>query len=189
MLFNLQMTNVSITKMTDKLTTLLRLEDLTLNGCSLTQLPNLSPMFKLNRLSVPHNRLTKIDGLVGVSHLWLDHNLLTEIPTLMYPEELYMLSMNNNPVMDMQGVLVFSNITSIKLSKTEVSAIPYGIYELSDLSDLEVTYSKLTSIPQSIVSASSLYYLIIYGNPFSAAEINSIKAYINGRRPDIQILV
>jgi Leucine-rich repeat (LRR) protein len=110
------MTNVSITKMTDKLTTLPLLEMLNLDGCSLSHLPNFSEMSKLRRVFLPNNRLSKLDGLMTIYILSVYKNLFTEIPTLAEPNALSILNMNYNPVQHMRTIQSYTNLTDVRLS-------------------------------------------------------------------------
>jgi Leucine-rich repeat (LRR) protein len=184
------MTNVPITKLTDKVSTLQRLEMLSLDSCSLSHMPNLSGMSRLYRVFAPHNRLSKLEGLMNVNHLWLDDNLFTEIPTQTEPEALVRLYMNYNPVKSMKlNTAVYSNLTEIKLSKTEISVIPNDIHDFPSLYFLDVSFSKLSSVPKSIVKVTKLHYLVIYDNPFSAEEIDSIKFEFSTKRPDVTLLI
>ncbi|CAF3021151.1 unnamed protein product [Rotaria sp. Silwood2] len=127
-LHTLSMTNTPITKMTDKLATLQRLQSLTLDKCSLTDLPNLSGLSNLIRLSLPNNRLSKLEGLIKVNSLLLYKNLFTKIPILAVPEALRRLDMNYNPVTNMYIVTYFTNLTELRLSETKISVIPPEIY-------------------------------------------------------------
>lgn len=189
MLGSLQIKNVPIKEITDKLVTLPRLETLSLMNCSLTQLPNLSPLSRLSRLFVPNNRLSKIEGLAISNQLWLSNNLLTEIPSQVYPEKLMKLSMGYNPVRDMAKIMSSTNIREILLSNTEISAIPENIQELSELINLDLSKSKLTSVPKSVANLTKLRYLSLMSNPLSAEEIDSIKKEISTRLPDVKLSI
>jgi Leucine-rich repeat (LRR) protein len=188
-LFSLSITNTPITKMTDRVTMLQRLESLTLNNCSLSHMPHLGGMSKLLTVSLPNNRLSKIEGLMNPKSLFLYNNLFTEIPTLTEPEALARLYMNYNPVEDMEMITSFLNITEVRLSNTKISVIPPEIDELTRLSFLDVSASQLTHIPKTIFKLTKLQYLVIQNNPFSAEEINSIKMEFNTNQPNAQLLI
>jgi Leucine-rich repeat (LRR) protein len=98
--------------------------------------------------------------------------------------------MNYNPVKSMKlNTAVYSNLTEIKLSNTEISVIPNDIHDFPNLYFLDVSFSKLSSVPKSIVKVTKLHYLVIYGNPFSAEEIDSIKLEFSTKRPDVTLLI
>ena len=175
--------------MTDKVATLQRLEMLSLDNCALSHMPNLYGMSKLLSVILPNNRLSKLDGLMNVYTLMLYKNLFTEIPILTEPERLTRLDMNFNPVKKMDTILSCSNLTDVKLSNTDVSVIPSTIHELSKLYFLDVSHSKVSHLPKSILKVDNLRYLIIQGNPFPVDEINSIKLELSINRPDVTLLI
>lgn len=97
--------------------------------------------------------------------------------------------MNNNPVKNMKDILLFSNITEVRFSKTDIAVIPDDIYELTKLYYLDVSFSKLTCVPNSIVDVAALHYLVLYENPFTADDIDSIKKQVSTHRPDVKLLI
>jgi len=188
-LFSLSITNTPIIKMTDSVATLKQLQSLTLNNCSLAYMPNLSGMTNLLTVSLPNNRLSKLEGLVGVRSLSLYKNLFTEIPTLTEPEKLGRLDMNYNPVQDMDMITVFVNLTDARLSFTKISVIPTEINELEKLYSLALAHTQITQIPKTILTMARLKYLIIQGNSFADEEINSMKNEFGTQRPDLTLLI
>jgi leucine-rich repeat protein SHOC2 len=188
-LFSLSITNTPIIKMTDSVATLKQLQSLTLNNCSLAYMPNLSGMTKLLTVSLPNNRLSKLEGLVGVRSLSLYKNLFTEIPTLTEPEGLSRLDMNYNPVQDMDMITAFVNLTDARLSFTKISVIPTEINELEKLYSLDLAHTQITQIPKTILTMARLKYLIIQGNSFADEEINSMKNEFGTQRPDLTLLI
>ncbi|CAF4395099.1 unnamed protein product, partial [Adineta steineri] len=110
-LHTLGITNTPITKMTQKLSSLGKLQSLSLDKCSLSYLPNLSQLKSLISVNLPNNQLSELEGLTNVSSLSLYKNQFTEIPYIAVPEALRRLDMNYNPVMDMSYALFFKNIT------------------------------------------------------------------------------
>jgi hypothetical protein len=188
-LFGLSITNTPIITMTDKLATLKRLESLTLSNCSLSQMPNLSGMHKLLTVSLPNNRLSKLEGLMNVRSLSLYKNLFTEIPTLEEPESLSRLDMNYNPVQDMEPILAFSNLTDARLSFTKISVIPTEINELEKLSFLDLSNTQISHIPKTILTMTRLTFFIIQNTLIANEEINSIKMEFKTQRPTLNLLI
>jgi Leucine-rich repeat (LRR) protein len=152
-------------------------------------MPNLSGMTKLLTLSLPNNRLSKLEGLVGPLSLGLYKNLFTEIPTLAEPERLGRLDMNYNPVQDMEMINAFSNITEVRLSFTNVPVIPAEIHELDKLNFLDLSHTRITHLPKTILTMTRLKFLIIQGNSFADEEINSMKSEFKAQRPDLNLLI
>jgi Leucine-rich repeat (LRR) protein len=188
-LHTLGITNTPITKMTDKLSTLQRLQSLTLDKCSLTHLPNLSGLSSLIRLSLPNNQLSKLEGLVKVNSLSLYKNLFTKIPTLAVPEALTRLDMNFNPVTNMYIVTYFTNLTDLRLSETKISVIPPEITELEDLFFLDLAHTQITHIPRSILNMPKLQYLVVQRNSIPQEEVDSIKMELSKQQSKITLLI
>ncbi len=175
--------------MTDNVATLKQLQSLTLNNCSLAYMPNLSGMTNLLTLSLPNNRLSKLEGLVGVRSLSLYKNIFTEIPTLTEPDRLGRLDMNYNPVQDMDMITAFVNLTEARLSFTKISVIPTEINELEKLYFLDLAFTQITQIPKTLLTMTRLKYLIIQGNSFADEDINSMKMEFSAQRPDLTLLI
>jgi Leucine-rich repeat (LRR) protein len=175
--------------MTDKVTTLQLLEDLTLDNCGLSYLPSLQGMPYLLTVSVPHNRLSKIEGLMNVFRLFLYNNLFTELPTQTEPQALAVLYMNQNPVKDMTGINSFIHLVDVRLSNSSISVIPSTINELQRLSFLDVSFSRLSDLPNTILKVPELQFLVIQNNLFSAEQIKLIKTEFSTQRPDVQLLI
>lgn len=189
LLFGFTITKSPITKMTKEIASLPNLEMLTLDDCSLTEMPSLYGLSKLFTLSLPNNRLSKLEGLMNLYRLFLYKNLFTEVPTQTNPEKLRMLDMNHNPVQNMPDCTVYGNLTDIRLSNTQVSTIPSNIDELESLSFLDLSFSKITEVPDAIFKLPDLDYLVIQGNSFSSEKVNAIKAEFQAQRPDIHLLI
>jgi Leucine-rich repeat (LRR) protein len=175
--------------MTDQVTTLQSLEMLSLDNCALTNMPNLYGMSRLFSVILPNNRLSKLDGLMNVYTLMLYKNLFSEIPVPTEPGTLVRLDMNYNPVKNMDIITSFSNITDVRLSNTDISVVPSTIYELSRLYFLDVSHSKVSHLPKTILNEDKHRYIVIQGNPFPVDEINSIKLEFSMNRPDVTLLI
>jgi len=188
-LHTLGITNTPITKMTDKLSTLQRLQSLTLDKCSLTHLPNLSGLSNLIRLSLPNNQLSKLEGLIKVNSLSLYKNLFTKIPTLAVPEALSRLDMNFNPVTNMYMVTYFTNLTDLRLSETKISVIPPEITELEDLFFLDLAHTQITHIPRTILEMPKLQFLVVQRNSIPQEEVDSIKMELSKQQSKITLLI
>lgn len=189
MLFGLSVKNSLIIKVTDKITSLQRLESLTLDNCSLSEMPSLDGMPKLLRVSLPNNRLSKLEGLMNVRQLFLYHNLFTSIPIQTETDALTQINMNYNPVNDISMITAYTNLTELRLSNTEVTFIPESIDELQKLSFLDLSFSKIIQLPKSIFKLTRLKFLVIQGNAFSDDEINNIKSGFSTNRATTNLLI
>jgi len=181
--------NIPITQMTDKVTYLHSLNTLSLRNCALTQMPNLRYMPNLSSLFLPQNKLTRLDGLMYVYHLWISDNLFTELPTQLVPERLHYLMMNNNPLNDVTKLTSFFNLTHIEFSHTDISSLPTDIDKLSNLYSLDLSYSKLQYLPDNVLNLSNLNKLNIQNNLFSAEEIKKIKAQFGTNKSNVALTV
>lgn len=189
MLFSLSITNSPIIKVTSKITSLQRLDSLNLDNCLLTEMPSLDGMGELRTVTLPNNRLTKLEGLMNVRQLLLDHNLFTEIPAFTETDALARLYMNYNPVKDITKITAYTNLTEIRLSNTEVQFIPESIDEIERLFFLDISYTKITQIPKVIFNLTQLRYFAIQGNAFSAEEMNTIMSDFSTYSPKVYLFI
>jgi internalin A len=188
-LFHLSFLKMPISKITDKLNTLQGLQSITIDNCSLSDMPSLSGMYKLYSVSLPNNRLSKLEGLTNVSSLHLYKNQFTQIPTSELPGNLRMLNMNYNPVENMDIITTYVNMTDLRLSQTKIPSIPEGISELQYLSFLDVSFGQLTNVPETISKIPKLQFLVIYGNKITDEVVGAIKANFSSNRPTVNLLI
>ncbi|CAF1371908.1 unnamed protein product [Adineta steineri] len=188
-LHTLGITNTPITKMTQKLSSLGKLQSLSLDKCSLSYLPNLSQLKNLISVNLPNNKLSELEGLTNVSSLSLYKNQFTEIPFIAVPEALRRLDMNYNPVMDMSYVLFFKNITEIRMAESKIPVIPSHIALLDKLSFLDLSNTKITRVPRSILNLPYLQYLVVQNNAISKEEVDSLKMDLLDRQSKINLLI
>lgn len=175
--------------MTDNLNDLKELQTLSIDNCSLSDMPSLSGMYKLSSVSLPNNRLARLEGLTNVSRLHLYKNSFTQIPTSEEPGNLRMLNMNYNPMENMDIITTFVNMTDLRLSVTKIPSIPEGISELNYLSFLDVSLGQLTNVPETIYKLPRLQFLVIYGNQFPAQAVDAIKGEFSANRPTVNLLI
>ncbi|CAF3881590.1 unnamed protein product [Adineta steineri] len=188
-LHTLGITNTPITKMTQKLSSLGKLQSLSLDKCSLSYLPNLSQLKSLISVNLPNNQLSELEGLTNVSSLSLYKNQFTEIPYIAVPEALRRLDMNYNPVMDMSYALFFKNITEIRMAESKIPVIPSHIALLDKLSFLDLSNTKITRVPRSILNLPYLQYLVVQNNAISKEEVDSLKMDLLDRQSKINLLI
>lgn len=75
-----------------------------MDNCLLIDMPNLSGLPVLYRLTLPNNRLSKLEGSSNLDALAVFNNLFTEIP-VMNPGLLY-IDMSFNPLKEMSMPLL-----------------------------------------------------------------------------------
>lgn len=189
LLFSLSIKNSAINKVTDKISSLAKLQSLTMDNCGLTEMPNLSDLTILNTLSLPNNHLSKLEGLYNITQLFLYHNEFTEVPIQAEPSTLVRIYMNYNPIKHFPDITLYTNLTEIRLSKTEVSAIPSNIDQLKKLSFLDLSFSKITTIPENMSKLARLQFLVIQGNQFSLEDVTKIKNQFSTEQPNVQLLI
>lgn len=175
--------------MTDQLASLIKLRYLTLNNCSLSQLPNLSNISSLAVVDLGRNHLSQIDGLNAIYGLFLPNNLFTEIPTLAMPERLHTLYISNNPLKHVMKLSSFVNLDSAYLQYTNISFIPPAIEKLQNLTILDLSYNKLFYLPKNMLKLTKLRSLAINGNSFPAAEIKTIQEEFNSVNSNLTLKV
>ncbi len=173
--------------MTDKIVSLQKLESLALDNCSLTSMPSLYGMTKLNTVTLPNNRLSELNGLMNLRQLYLYNNLFTAIPSQVEPDALVRIYMNYNPVKNLNDITSYTNLTEIRLSRTDISQIPEAIGDLEKLSFLDFSFTKITQIPESILKLTRLQFLVLSGNAFLAEDINTIKMKFSPTK--VQLLI
>ncbi len=174
--------------MTERLGTLSKLYSLYLHNCSLTHLPNLSGIPQLHTADFRQNRLSKVDGLTGVTDLYLSNNLFTDIPTLITPNTLELLYMDNNPIRNMLAITSHVNLQIVNLINTNLSSIPPTIDRLQQLQYLFLSNNKLFYLPTNILNLANLKQLDIRNNLFSLADIQEFKTQFNKTLPNLSIL-
>jgi len=189
LLWGLSITNSPINTVTPQVKSLANLQSLTLNNCSLSEMPSLQGLSKLNTVTLPNNQLSQLHGLMNISQLFLYHNLFTSVPTQTIPGTLVRIYMNYNPVTHLPNIASYSNLTEIRLSNTEVADIPSTINGLQKLSFLDLSFTKITSVPKNILKIPTLQYLVIQGNAFSTEEVNTIKTEFSQQRPNVNLLI
>jgi len=178
-----------IKKMTEQLGTLINLDRIQLINCSLTYLPDLSNLQKLNALDVPCNNISRIGGLPSVHRLDLTINLLSEIPVLKNPENLEALYIDYNPLKSALPILLYKNLEVLFMKFATLTSIPPAIDQLQKLAYLAIAGNKLTSLPTSIFNLRRLEYFNVMKNLFSADHIASIKKEFEKSHPKTKLMI
>ena len=184
----LDIRDVSITEMTDRLGMLFSLHSLYLPNCSLSHFPNLENVPDLYNVDFSHNPLSQISGFNNVFYLVLDNCRFTQLPTLTNPDRLGKLSMSNNSLQHVGKIASFINLRSLDLNNSTLSSIPPTIDRLQKLSRLSLSQNKLHYLPTNILKLSSLIYADLSNNSFSRIELESIRKQFHTRLPNTTLV-
>jgi len=148
---------------------------------------------KLRELHITGGRLTRlpsgIGGMAELRKLQLNGNRIAWTPLLGQQlrsmAQLRRLNLDGNPLglFDARGM---PKLQGLQLQRTELSAWPTGVLELLDLAVLDLQGNRLTTIPWSFYSLSSLRMrtVLLYGNPLDGTTRYTISQFID--RPSIR---
>lgn len=180
--------NTPIAAVTEKLGTMNSLVALYLHNCSITHLPNLSEISRLQFVDLEHNRLSNINGLTGVINLALRNNLFTDIPILNTPNTLRYLDMNSNPLENMLTITSYPNLYRVILRNTTLSSIPATIDRLQQVRNLDLSYNKLLDLPTNMLNMANLNYLDIRSNLFAFDLIQQFQTKFIKVLPNLSLI-
>ncbi|CAF0926168.1 unnamed protein product [Adineta ricciae] len=186
----IQMLNSSIMNLTNQFSSLIHLYSLTLNNCSLSEIPSLSNMPYLRHVYLDNNRLSRIEGFrTDVDCLHVADNLFTEIPFFKTPTSLAILRMNNNPLKDISSIDSFTYLAILELRNTTLISIPSTIDKLQRLYHLDLSHNKLVHLPRSIFKLKYLAELYLNNNMFSSEEIQTLRMEFSKTHPNITLRI
>lgn len=188
-LATLDIRDVRITQLTDRLGMLFSLHSLYLPNCSLSHVPNLEDIPNLYNVDFSNNPLTHINGFNNVFYLVLDNCSFTELPTLTNPERLGKLSLDNNPIRQIGKIDSFINLRSLDLNNCSLSSIPPTIDRLQQLGRLSLNQNKLFYLPSNILRLASLMYVVISNNSFPTVELESIQQRFHSSLPNTTLII
>ncbi|UJR32342.1 hypothetical protein I4U23_019805 [Adineta vaga] len=186
-LAELQIYNSPVKNMTEQLGSLTNLNRLYLQSCSLTRLPDLSGLYRLQGVYLDNNRLHEVTGLNSVTDLGLSDNLFIQIPILANPGDLRSLTLDRNPLKNMLAITSHTNIYYLNLQNSNLTSVPATIDKLQNLEQLYLSYNKLFYIPTNILKLTKLQYLYIQNNLFSTSDLQTIKNQFNKTLPSVKL--
>ena len=174
-----------IIKMTDKLTDLNQLQVLSLSDCSISTMPDLSRMSRLQTVQLPKNLLSSISLPGAIRNLDLSDCSFTQIPNLNGPQNLQNINMANNNLTHLLPLVLYTNLLRANFDSNKINFIPPGIQKLTKLSSLSLMGNALWYLPDSIVNLPSLTQLNILNNKFSYDDLDMIHDTFKQRRPSV----
>ena len=121
------------------------LETLYSSSCSLGCLPNLSDFYKLKRLDLSYNNLTKITDLPpNLEELYVNHNQLTEFPAL--PPKVHHVDIAKNKLSAFPPVIQAS-LTVINASHNQITEVNTTLARNSIICSINLSYNWITEEP------------------------------------------
>lgn len=145
----LNISNVSInTEELDIIGTLVNLEKLTLNGCSLSTVSPLKDLTALQYLDLGNNTIRNIDALKSMSKLTelnLQHNALTDLSSLSGLTAIKTLDVSFNSITDLNPITGMTTITWLDASNNNLTEIS-NMAILTSLEHLSLAYNTIADV-------------------------------------------
>ena len=151
--------------------TVLAMEELTLYGNRLTELPeSIGKLTNLTWLNLTNNQLTKLPESIGrltnLTKLGLMTNRFTEIPeSISKLTNLTWLNLTNNQLIELpESIGRLTNLTDLELRVNNLTELPESIGKLTMLNSLPLDTNKLTELPEFIGKLTNLTDLDLSNN-------------------------
>jgi Leucine-rich repeat (LRR) protein len=146
--------------------------DLSLNGCSLKEIPESisSAASTIQTLDASKNLIEKISDWVcyslnNVKILNLSHNCLSELPeNFKEMKSLEELNLSFNQFETFPNCITFLNLLKLDISYNLLDCIPSSIKTLKELTEIDVSNNVLTKIPKEMLEMSNLKIAHIHEN-------------------------
>ncbi len=158
---------------------------LNLKGQNLKSLPaGIEKLVNLELLDLSYNGLTTIPAqllhLPKLKILYLNNNALTTLPAdLSTLKMLTVLRLDanpfTNPVGELKKVGAIPNLSTLNFSANKVSAFPEELLSLNNLSDLDLGYGTIKTLPDSINRLKNLKRLVLTKNLITAFPLAFFK--------------
>ncbi len=150
------------------------------------ELTNIDPvvdLINIQRLLLKYNAIASVPAditrLTSLIYLGLDLNNFTEVPSeILTLTQLEELVLSRNAINAVPSMPSPPHLTKLNLSDNALSAIPVGIFTLTNLSELYIGGNSLSVIPTEISALTNLSELNLGGNSLSSIP-TEISALIN----------
>ncbi len=153
-------------------------------GCERLKLDqSIGKMPALSTLILAYCNLTMLPEEIGnlqrLTHLLLDANRLTQIPsTINNLSQLKVLSLSKNKNLEeVNGIDQLPHLQTLKLDNTNLNHIP-KTKGLASLSDLDISYTKVQTLPREMVCWQSLKEIKITGRLVLRQAVHLLKNQI-----------
>lgn len=174
----LDMSGLGVSKVSNDISFLKRLQVLVLDDNYFTTIPNdLCNLKKLQIIRINHNDITILPDNIGklpyLEEFSVSYNRLNSIPTsLNNAENLKVLNLDNNNIsilnLNFQNLI---NLTVLNISNNKISKIPESIGDLKYLVSLDISNNPISKLPEEIYKLKTLTYLNITNTKISENQI------------------
>lgn len=151
---------------------------LTMDGCGLSTVANLTNAQNLTYLSLNNNTLQKLDALSSMTtltELYLSHNALTNLSALATLANLERLDVSFNALTSLAPIATSLKLTWLDAGNNKLATVS-GVDNLPALTYLSVEYNALTDVTP-LAACTSLTELSISGNQIK--DISSLSTLTN----------
>ncbi len=169
-----------------------KLEKLTLTGCNLSSIENLSSAKQLTWLNLSNNTIRDLKPLSfvsGLKHLDLSRNAVENVTALSALGKLETLDISNNSLKSVLPLTSCTQLKQLKINHNTVASLS-GLDALKNLTKLEASYNALTDA-SSLSGCTALVELDISNNSLtsigSLSSLNKLE-YFNFSRNKIGAL-
>lgn len=124
------------------------LRSLTLRGCGLTSISELTGALDLTYLDLSENTLrniSPISGMTGLEELYLSNNALTDLTALSGLSSLRILDVSNNSLSTVEPICSLSGLRQLYVSHNKLYSLG-SIQSLTELTHLSATHNNLTDV-------------------------------------------
>ncbi|NVZ19679.1 dermonecrotic toxin domain-containing protein [Pseudomonas costantinii] len=151
------------------------LQTLALSKCSLRSLPAaLFSLPKLSSLELSHCAIT----LTAESA-----RSLSDLSTVEF------FDMSHNPLTHAPDVTGMSQLVALHLRHSQISHVPQGVFQLTELQTLDLSHNQITQIPADILEMMPTFHddSDLSGNPLSTQSLGYLRTYYLRTSIDFQV--
>jgi leucine-rich repeat protein SHOC2 len=145
---------------------------LNLKGQGLKTLPDLNSFVNLEQLDLSYNAFTtfptQVFKLPKLKILYLNNNAISALPDMSALHGLMKLRLDvnpfTNPVTELKKLAVMTSLSSLNFSANKVTAFPEELLKLANLSELDLGYGTIKTLPATIDKLKNLRRLVLTKN-------------------------
>ena len=152
---------------------------------------------ELQSLNVSHCTLerlpTAIFAMPKLTSLELSHCAIRLTPatarTVSDLHSLEFLDLSNNPLGRAPDVTGLQRLTSLHLHNTRISQLPDGVFQLTELQNLDLSHNQLREIPQALMETQQNFHdeSDLSNNPWSRQSLDRLRQYYVQTGIDFQV--
>lgn len=155
-----------------------KLAELTLSGCSISGIADLSGLTGLTYLDLSNNTirdLSAISGMTGLKYLDLSRNAVTTLDAIGNLPNLQELYLSYNSITSVAALSNCAALTNLDITRNSVTALN-GLENLGSLSTLSAAFNELTDV-SALAANTNLTTLDISDN--SVTDISMLSTLVN----------